>query len=261
MGDLTRLARWDAGRNSARAGLADPRARGSEGAQRRYGWRGYARRVELKKWQRNEIFDAVRERGLSPEQFGWDVGADESTLRHQPSGAYFVFGGDSGDYTSRYVAGDSPLEERTGLNQYRLMEQVNFWLMAIKMDVEMPDLWAQVQGEAELFRAISDATNTPLTPAEQHEIARQLRELADHIGRTYTLSEPQTRLLEERVEYLTDATTRVGRKDWLFMAGGAMLSYVLEAALPPDAARDVVGEVLRSIWHILGQGPLGLPGA
>jgi hypothetical protein len=58
----------------------------------------------LKKWQRNAIFEAVRSAGLSPEEFDWDHGADESKLRHRPSGAYFIFGGHAGAYTSRYLA-------------------------------------------------------------------------------------------------------------------------------------------------------------
>jgi hypothetical protein len=86
--------------------------------------------VALRKWQKNEVFDAVQEAGLSPEEFDWDLGDDESTLRHRPSGAYFVFRGVAGAYVTRYVAGDSPAEERTGLSQYRLMEQVKLWLYA-----------------------------------------------------------------------------------------------------------------------------------
>jgi len=86
--------------------------------------------VGLRKWQRNAIFKAVQGAGLSPEEFDWGLGTDESTLRHAPSGAYFVFGGVPGDYTSRYFAGDGPVEERTGLTQYGLMQQVEFWLAA-----------------------------------------------------------------------------------------------------------------------------------
>ncbi|MGC2373130.1 MAG: hypothetical protein WA484_04565 [Solirubrobacteraceae bacterium] len=216
----------------------------------------------LRKGQRNAIFRAVEDAGLSPEEFDWDLGADESTLRHRPSGAYFVFGGVAGDYVSCYLAGEGPVEERTGLSQYRLTQQVQFWLAHLKLDIDTPDLWAQLQGEAELLGAVFDEAteNTPLTSAEQEEITGQLRELRDYVSRTYSLSEAQTRLLEEKLDYLAAATSRVGRKDWLLMAAGLMLSYVLGAALPPEAARDILGTLLTSIGHILGGGPLGLPG-
>jgi hypothetical protein len=57
--------------------------------------------VSLRKDQRNRIFEAVHDAGLSPEEFEFDLGEEESTLRHGPSGAYFVFGGVAGDYVSR----------------------------------------------------------------------------------------------------------------------------------------------------------------
>ncbi len=218
--------------------------------------------MSLRKVQRNDIFRAVEHAGLSAEEFDWDLGADESTLRHRPSGAYFVFGGAAGAYASRYLAGEGPVEERTGLSQYRLMQQVELWLMHVKLDIDTPDLWAQLQGETELLGAVFDEAteNTPLTSAEQLAIAGQLRELRDYVSRTYSLSEAQTRLLEDKLDDLAAATGRVGRKDWLLMAAGLMLSYVLGAALPPEAARDILVTLLTSIGHILGSGPLGLPG-
>jgi hypothetical protein len=216
----------------------------------------------LRKGQRNEIFRAVEDAGLSPDEFDWDFGADESTLRHRLSGAYFVFGGVAGAYVSRYLAGEGPVEERTELSQYRLMQQVQFWLTNVKLDIDTPDLWAQLQGEAELLGAVFDETteNTPLTSAERQAIAGQLRELRDYVSRTYSLSEAQTRFLEEKLDDLAAATDRVGRKDLLLMAAGLMLSYVLGAALPPEAARDILVTLLTSIGHILGSGPLALPG-
>ena len=217
----------------------------------------------LKRWQRNEIFQAVQGAGLPPEEFDWGLGSDESTLRHAPSGAYFVFGGVPGDYASRYLAGDGPVEERTGLSQYGLMQQVAFWLAAVKRDIDTPDLWAELQRETELLGAVSHEAieNTPFTPAEQDEIAEQLRKLRDSISQTHSLSGPQMRLLEARLDYIAAAAGRVGRKDWLLMAAGVMLGYALTAALPPEAARDILGTLLTSIGHVLGRGPLELPGA
>ena len=168
----------------------------------------------------------------------------------------------AGDYSARYLAGDGPVEERAGLSQYRLMEQVGFWLGQLKLDIETPDLWAQLQRERALLAAVSDEAieNTPFTSAEREEISRQLQELKDDLSRAHSLSAEQMRLLDERLAYLVDATDRVGRKDWFLMAAGAMLSYVLAAALPPDAATHVLGMLLTSIGHILWGGPLGLPG-
>jgi len=218
--------------------------------------------VGLKKWQRNAVFQAIKAAGLSPEEFDWEHSENESILRHRPSEGSFAFGGVAGNYAMRYSAGDAPVEVRTGLSQFRMMQQVEFWLGALKLDIDTPDLWARLQSESRLLGAVSDEAieNTPLSPSEQDEIAEQLRELRAYVRRVYLLSDSQMRLLEERLDYVAAAASRVGRKDWLLMAAGMMLSYVLEAALPPDAARDILGTLLTSIGHILGQVTRGLPG-
>lgn len=218
--------------------------------------------MALKKWQRNEVFQAVQQAGLSPDEFDFDLGEDESTLRHRPSRAYFVFGGVAGEYSSHYFAGEGPPEARTDLSQYGLMQQLNLWLSQVRQDISTPDLWAQLQGQAKLLATISDEAidNTSFTPEEQEEIAGQLRELRDYVTRRHSLSAAQARLLDEKLDYLVDASRRVGRKDWLLITAGAMLSFVLGAALPPDAVSDVLGTLLTSIGHVLGHGPLGLPG-
>jgi hypothetical protein len=217
--------------------------------------------VGLRKWQRNLVFEAVNKARLSPDEFDFDLGGDEERLTHRQSGAYFVFGGVAGAYTSKYVAGDGPIEERADLSQLRLMQQVELWLAALRQDIDTPDLWAQLQHEAELLAGISDdaVDNTALTLAEQEEIATQLRGLRDYVGQTHSLSEVQMRLLDERLDYLTAAAGRVGRKDWLLMAVGMVLSYAAAAALPPDTALDIFRTLVTSIGHILVQGHLRLP--
>jgi hypothetical protein len=84
------------------------------------------------------------------------------------------------------------------------MEQVGFWLGRLKLDVDTPDLWAEVQRERALLAAVSDEAieNTPFTPAEHEEIAEQLQELKNYQTRALSLSEEQVRLLDDSHRYL-----------------------------------------------------------
>lgn len=192
---------------------------------------------------------------MGPEEFDFSVGAKEAILRHLPSPARFILSGDVTDYAVRRVAGDGPVQERTGLSWYRVEEQIGLWLSEVKWHVDMPDLWAELQRKRELLAAISDnaVENTPFTDAERQQIAGQLQELKEYVGRTGSLSEPQMRRLDERLDYLVDAAKRVGRRDWLLMLAGVMLSYVLAVELPPQTARDILDTFLRGIARILGQ--------
>lgn len=216
----------------------------------------------LTKRQQNEFFEAIQNASLAPEEFDLNVGTDESTIRHLPSGAAFVLGGVAGRYVVRRVAGDEPVEEREGISWYRVTQQLDLWLMRVKRDVEMPDLWAQLRRRRELLAAISDdaVENRPFTDSEQRQIAEQLQELKEYVGRTYSLSESQMRVLEERLDYLIDAARRAGRRDWLLMVAGVMLSYVLAVELPPEAARAILDTFLKGISRILGREFPELPG-
>lgn len=211
--------------------------------------------MDLPQYRRNDVFEAVKKGGMGPEEFDFSVGAKEAILRHLPSPARFILSGDVTDYAVRRVAGDGPVQERTGLSWYRVEEQIGLWLSEVKWHVDMPDLWAELQRKRELLAAISDnaVENTPFTDAERQQIAGQLQELKEYVGRTGSLSEPQMRRLDERLDYLVDAAKRVGRRDWLLMLAGVMLSYVLAVELPPQTARDILDTFLRGIARILGQ--------
>ena len=139
------------------------------------------------------------------------------------------------------------------------MDRVRPWLKEVKLDLETPDLWAELQSEAKLleFDSGDSAENTPFTSDEQEEIARRLQELAANAKSTYSLSEAQMRVLNEKINYLIDAASRLGRTDWRGVLVGTMLSFVLSAALPPDTARHIFFSLLRFIGHRYGFPELG----
>ena len=53
--------------------------------------------------------------------------------------------------------------------------------------------------------------------------------------------------LDEKIDYLVKASSRLGRKDWLNIFIGVSLPFVLAAALAPEAARALFLTFLRSI--------------
>lgn len=112
---------------------------------------------------------AVGAAGLSPSDFEWDHRADddeaEARLEHRPSGAYFIFRGSPGTYSSSSRAEDHPVRDRTELSWYRLMQQVELWLAEVKRDIETPDLWAQLHSSADVLTAAAmDAIETNRSP-------------------------------------------------------------------------------------------------
>jgi hypothetical protein len=107
---------------------------------------------------------------------------------------------------------------------HAIIPRIGRWLEDIKRDLETPDLWAELQREAELLGAYSDdvTENTPFTADEQKEIAGRLQEFAEHARRTYSLSGAQMRVLDAKLDYLVNAARRLGRKDWRNVFIGAI---------------------------------------
>jgi hypothetical protein len=207
----------------------------------------------LQKWQTNQIFEAIQKVGLDPKEFHLENDDAEVSIKHRWSASHFTIVPDPSHYVGRCVAGDGmdwPINQYTWQS---LVTRIASWLEDVKRDLEMPDLWAELQRDAQLlFGANDGAENRPFTQAEQNEIASRLQALAEHARRTYTLSAAQMRLLEAKVDYLVEAARRLGRIDWLNVCAGAILGYILSASLPPEAARGVFSAVFQAISHLYG---------
>jgi hypothetical protein len=208
----------------------------------------------LQKWQRNSIFEAIEAVGLDPREFDLAGKRAEVRIKHKRSESYFIIGGNPGHYVGNYVVGDASAWPYKVYSWQAMIGRLSSWLEEVKRDLETPDLWAELQREAELLGAGSDeiAENTPFTPDEQKEIAGRLQERAEYVRRTYSLSEPQMRLLNAKLDYLVSAAGRLGRIDWRNAFAGAILSFILGATLPPESLRHIFWTLLRAVGHLYG---------
>jgi hypothetical protein len=212
-------------------------------------------RSRLQKWQTNQIVKVIQEVGLDPKGFDLENNDAEVSIKHKWSMSYFTIVPDPSHYVGRHVVGDGvdwPVDEYSWQS---LVKRISRWLEDVKRDLEMPDLWAEIQRDSQLlFGAASDdvAENRPFTQAEQNAIAARLQALAEHARRTYSLSATQMRALEAKVDYLVNAAGRLGRIDWLNVCAGAILGYILNASLPSEAARDMLPALFRAIGHLYG---------
>jgi hypothetical protein len=218
----------------------------------------------LQKWKKNQIFEAIQNAGLDPKEFDLNNDDAEARLKHKWSKSYFIIGGDAGKYVGSYAAGDTPEWPYEVYSWEPLMKRISSWLEEVKRDIETPDLWDELQREAELLGIGADETteNTPFTGDEQKEIVGRLQELAEYVRITYSLTSEQMRVLDEKINYLNDAKGRLGRTDWRGVFVGAIVSYVLTAGIPPESARSIFMTfmaLLRAIGHLFEHGLPELP--
>jgi hypothetical protein len=220
----------------------------------------------LPKWKSNQIFKAIQNAGLNPKEFDLEDADPKVRLKHKWSKSYFIFGSDGAKYLGSYAAGDDPDWPYEVYSWETLMKRISRWLEEVKRDLETPDLWGELQREAELLGIASDeaARNTPFTADEQKEIVGKLQELEEYVRITYSLSSEQMRILDAKINYLIDALGRLGRTDWRGVFVGTIVSYVLTVAIPPESARSIFMtfmELFQAIGYLfrhgLPSGPIG----
>jgi hypothetical protein len=189
-----------------------------------------SRSPQMQKWKKNQIFKAIQDAGLDPREFEFEDGDTQVRLKHKWSKSYFIFGSsDAMSYAARYVVGDEsewPYEEYSWQS---LMRRVSNWLRDVKLDLDTPDLWAELQNEAELLRDASSGANEnkPFTQQEQRDIEQRLREVETQVRRKYSLTEPEVEVLKAKIDYLVDAAGRLGRIDWRTIFVGTIVAYIL----------------------------------
>ena len=211
----------------------------------------------LNKLTKNAIFEAIKAAGLHPEDFDLQDDDAEVRLKRKRSASCFTIRSEGSGlkFVGRSVAGDfwdMPIEV---YSWGTVIERISSWLEYVKLDLKTPDLWAELHRDDQLlFSATSDdvTENSRFTPDEQNEIATRLQTLAEDARRTYSLSAAQVRVLDAKLDYLVNAARRLGRKDWLNVCAGVILTLIIGAVLPPSATRDMFLGLLRAIGHLYG---------
>src|ERR1043166_5925067 len=105
----------------------------------------------LLKWHRNDIVEATQAAGLDPRQFDLTDSGTEARWKHKWSASCFIIGGGAGHYVGQSVVGDMPAWRYEAYSWQAQLERVSSWLEQVKRDLDTPDLWAELQREAQLF--------------------------------------------------------------------------------------------------------------
>jgi hypothetical protein len=149
-----------------------------------------------------------------------------------------------------------PFEIRTPIlvGWTSVIEAVQKWAMTVKRTYVDSDLWEELRRGREFLTIVQrgDSPNTPFTLSEQAEIADQLQEIKEYVKRVYSFSIEQAAHFDERLDAAEDASKRMGRKDWLLLFGGALLSMILSGLAPPEVVQGILTMTAHSLGHLFG---------
>jgi hypothetical protein len=213
----------------------------------------------LRRTQRNELFGAIEESGMEPSAFQIKNDGDFMILSHQPTGSEFSIESSGGDlYLRSTVEGSAENDyDRQSMAWEDLLALFSQWAEEVKVEADAPDLWDEVLRGTEFFGNAprQDIRNTPFTVAERNQIASQLREIKDYVKESCTLTAKQTARMEEAFDEAGKASERIGRKDWILLFGGTLLSLVTSTILPAHVVEEILLMTAQNIGYIFGLPP------
>jgi hypothetical protein len=215
----------------------------------------YAGLVQIGKEPKNEIATAIKESPFEMSDFARDEDSTSIVLVHKPtnSGATIEYGETYGmpdKFVFTWQVGDEPTTKVRG---QKLQFAVERWLADIHKDLTTPDLFAEIGKPPQISSLAEEDDNRPFDAGEQAEIAKWGAELKAHAPEQYGLEGAQLASLEEKIDYLIEASSRMGRKDWIILAVG----YVGTTVLDSGVKEQILQGLAATVGHLFGH-PLPL---
>lgn len=120
-------------------------------------------------------------------------------------------------------------------------------------DLNVPDMWEQVDKSKKIIEEISIGTNDQylFSKDEKEEVRKALNIFKDHAGKELLLSEAQILLFSKRVDYLAGAVDRLTKFDWKNVAVSTIMSISIALSLDVEKGRLLFNLFKEAFKHTL----------
>jgi len=118
----------------------------------------------------------------------------------------------------------------------------------------LPDPWAEI-ARSEPFGVLSASVpqdDAPFTEAERASLMDGLQRFRNRVLSELALESRQLALLDERLSYLTEASARVTRFDWLNLALSSLVTIVAALSLNAEQGHRLVSLFRQAIGAVAG---------
>jgi hypothetical protein len=150
--------------------------------------------------------------------------------------------------------------EHSSCDWKELIARLSEWAGEVRYETEIPDFWAELGKVPQVLATAhtAEASNALFTPVEQAEISTRVDHVKNVVQRENPeLTAEQMTAIEQTLDEVKEATTRVGRKDWAMLANGALLSLIVNDVVPAHVVQSVFNMLITGIGHLFGIG--GIP--
>src|SRR5439155_3642540 len=210
--------------------------------------------------QKQQIFDLIKKAGLDPFHFEWGVEPiyRAGQLQHRysiirsklkPDFSFTFPPGMAGAYNPISSPGRGQRKSALGnLPWEGCLIPVQQWALMVEQELKTPAPWAalpKLATTADLV--VSPATvNTPFSYRDVEQIRSGLAEIRDLFLNTSRHSAENDAIIRTQLEGLEKASQQMGRRDWVNLAIGTVITLALQVAAPPETVKAAF-EILKRI--------------
>lgn len=208
--------------------------------------------------QRVAIAEVLRVRGLDSALFRWEgvageavgsVGWQEPCLRY--IGSEFTFCLYQDPYSAWCVVfspGEDQSRSTVGkLSWAGVLDHLEIWAVVLRAELKAVDPWSIVDHIASGAESSGSVDNGPFTAEERESVARSLEEVLRELRGHAAYSAVQFEIIQQQFAEMRAASERIGKKDWVTMSLGTIMSTAMAAALDPLQAQHLWSALSSSL--------------
>lgn len=180
------------------------------------------------------------------------------TLYFTGTDYYFEFEKHEGSFRPTYSPGLQSEVDGFSVQHWKdVVSHVRRWLGFIRREAELPDLWDALMTERPLVNSAAKSSeetnsNAPFTIDERGRVVEGLEEIKAYLKSAKTFTLEQQKLIDHKFDYLVEASSRMGRKDWLVLLLGTLLSTAVTVGLDGASTRDWIGFASNIVRQFAG---------
>jgi hypothetical protein len=99
--------------------------------------------------------------------------------------------------------------------------------------------------------------NTLFEPREREDIRDRLQDLKVQLKGMQEMNVEQLEALTTTISEMREASERIGKKDWLLFAMGAVVAFAISAAFSPATVVFIAKLFVHEVAHLFGEGLAG----
>jgi hypothetical protein len=217
--------------------------------------------MALTRLERNQVFEAIAASTLDPAECKLEQNSNEVIVSHANSGSTFKFTFIGTGHFDIYVVESNVIDgHHLRFQAPREIDSVTPWITTwaneVREIMDAPDLWVEMRHSRDLIAEIqqTDSGNTLFSQDEQGQIAVQLQQITERLKEQFELTNEQMERIEEWREEVVEASTRMGRKDWLIYLLGTITALIITATVPAGIGEHIFTMLIHALGHLFTGG-------